>query len=92
VAGRGPADHHWTGVAHDPVASVPGVYDIWRADEAVVFVEIKLDHQDIPLGFPKGLLSEGLLGSMTIWPAPDLPSFIWWHEPRGIARDKGDFA
>jgi hypothetical protein len=68
---------------HDPAASVAGIYDVWRAEGEVVFVEIKLDSQDRPRGFPTDLLSDHLLGSPTIWPFPDMASFIWWHEPRG---------
>ncbi len=79
LAGRSPRDSHWAEVVHDSAASVAGVYDIWRANGAVVFAQISLDNKDRPLGFPRDLLSEDLLGSMTIWPKPDLPSFIWWH-------------
>lgn len=69
----------WGWVKHDPTASLPGIYDIWRHEEEIVFVEIRLDENDTPLGFPRDLLSEGLLGAMTIWPYPRLPSFVWWH-------------
>ena len=82
LAGPGPADGHWANVEHDLTASVAGVYDIWRANGAVVFVQIHLDKQDKPIGFPRDLLDEVLLGSMTLWPFPGEPSFIWWHSPR----------
>ena len=74
--------HWWSFVKHDETASVSGVYDIWRDEGSkdIVFVEVRLDDRDRPLGFPRDLLDEGLLGSMTIWPMPDLDSFIWWHE------------
>jgi hypothetical protein len=86
LAGAGAVDHHCSSVKHDQTASIPGVYDIWRVynaceecSEDIVFVEIHLDDKDTPLGFPRDLLDEDLLGSMTLWPAPDLESFIWWH-------------
>ena len=81
LAGPGPADSHWEEIEHDSDGSVAGIYDIWRANGAVVFVQICLDNEDRPLGFPSELLSDELLGSPTIWPYPDLPSFIWWHPP-----------
>ena len=49
--------------------------------EDIVFVEVQLDHQDRPLGFPRDLLDDDLLGSQTIWPSPDMESFIWYHGP-----------
>jgi hypothetical protein len=71
----------WDFVRHDDSASVSGAYDIWRDEsEDIVFVEVRLDDKDTPLGFPKDLLDEGLLGSQTIWPMPSMDSFIWWHE------------
>lgn len=79
LAGPKAGNHHWGFVKHDPTASVNGVYDIWTADGDIVFVEIRLDNEDKPLGFPNDLLSKDLLGSMTIWPMPSLDSFIWWH-------------
>ena len=79
IAGPKPGGHKWTFVKHDPSSSIAGVYDIWRAEGKVVFVEVRLDERDNPLGFPKDLLSDDLLGSMTIWPMPTLDSFIWWH-------------
>lgn len=81
LAGPAPEGGHWDFIVHDSAASVAGVYDIWRANGAVVFVQIALDEKDKPLGFPTDILSEDLLGSMTIWPSPEAPSFIWWHSP-----------
>jgi hypothetical protein len=78
VAGKKPGDRHWSFVRHDAAHSMPGVYDVWRSNGDVVFVEIRSDEKDTPLGFPTALLSDSLLGSMTIWPVPDLDSFIWW--------------
>lgn len=46
----------------------------------IVFVEIQLDEHDSPRGFPNDLLDIQLLGSMTLWPRPELESFIWWHQ------------
>jgi hypothetical protein len=78
----GPKDsNYWGWVKHDPKVSLPGIYDIWRLEEDIVFVEVHLDEKDNPLGFPRDLLDEGLLGSPTIWPYPDQPAFIWWHKP-----------
>jgi hypothetical protein len=81
LAGAKADSHHWGFVKHDQTVSVPGVYDIWRdvRSEDIVFVEIQLDANDTPLGFPRDLLDDDLLGSMTIWPSPDMASFIWWH-------------
>jgi hypothetical protein len=67
---------YWGFVEHDPKMSLPGIYDIWRLEEDIVFVEIHLDEKDNPLGFPSDLLYKGLLGSPTIWPYPDMPAFI----------------
>lgn len=84
LAGQKAGGHHWAEVKHDPKASVSGIYDIWRSEGGdVVFVEIRLDEKDNPLGFPDDLLSDDLLGSMTLWPMPNLESFIWWHNYRG---------
>jgi hypothetical protein len=58
-----------------------GVYDVWRDAKDIVFVEIHFDAKDNPLGFPRELLHEDLLGSPTIWPYPDVAGFIWWHTP-----------
>jgi hypothetical protein len=74
-----PNREHNAFVHQDAQASIAGVYDIWRAGTEIVFVEIRLDEHDKPLGFPEYLVSSSLLGSPTIWPMPDLPSFIWWH-------------
>jgi hypothetical protein len=81
LAGAKADSHHWGFVKHDETASVPGVYDIWRVESSddIVFVEVRLDDKDRPLGFPRDLVDEKLLGSMTIWPFPDMASFIWWH-------------
>ena len=85
LAGPKAKGSHWGFVKHDVIASRPGIYDIWRLgkkdDGDIVFVEIHLDDKDSPLGFPGDLLSDRLLGSPTIWPAPNsrLPSFIWWN-------------
>ncbi len=84
LAGPKAGDRHWSFVELDPKESIPGIYDIWRADNGdLVFVEIHLDEKDNPLGFPEHLLDNSLLGSMTIWPMPEMemPSFIWWHPP-----------
>jgi hypothetical protein len=75
---------YWGFVEHDPKMSLPGIYDIWRLEEDIVFVEIHLDETDNPLGFPSDLLNRGLLGSQTIWPHPDMPAFIWWHTPSSL--------
>jgi hypothetical protein len=81
LAGRELGQHHWSFVRHDAECSVEDTYDLWRDSEGnIVFVEIHLDANDTPRGFPHDLLDERLLGSMTIWPHPDLESFIWWHE------------
>jgi hypothetical protein len=81
LAGRRPGEHHWSFARHDTANSVEHVYDV-RRDEggAVVFVDVQLDDNDTPLGFPQHLLDQRLLGSMTIWPRPNLDSFIWWHD------------
>jgi hypothetical protein len=73
----------WDGVGLDTASSIPDVYDVWRAgeDNDVVFVEVRLDEHDNPLGFPDHILDRNLLGSMTIWPMPHMPSFIWWSDP-----------
>ena len=87
LAGRSPGDMHWAFVTHDQTTSVTGKYDIWRAEGDIVFVEIRLDQNDRPLGFPDDLLDSNLLGSPTIWPKPELDSFIWWHpEPKKPLR------
>ena len=81
LAGRGPTELHWKFVEHDPRSSAEGIYDVWREQDGdIVFVEIRLDYNDTPLGFPTHLLDDQLLGSPTIWPT-NLPSFIWWHKP-----------
>jgi hypothetical protein len=81
LAGRDPDQHHWLFIRHDATSSAEDTYDLWRDSEGnIVFVEIHLDENDIPRGFPQDLLDERLLGSMTIWPHPDLESFIWWHD------------
>jgi hypothetical protein len=64
--------------------SLPGIYDIWRFEEEIVFVEVHLDEKDNPLGFPRDQLDEGLLGSPMIWPHSDMPAFIWWHTPSSL--------
>jgi hypothetical protein len=80
LAGHRVGQHHWSFVRHDASSSVEHAYDVWRdPDDEIVFVEIHLDQNDTPLGFPHDLLDERLLGSMTIWPHPELESFIWWH-------------
>jgi hypothetical protein len=83
LAGARADGRHWSFVQHDQTASILGVYDIWRdtTSEDVVFVELQLDDNDRPLGFPRDLLGEDLLGSKTIWPFPDMKSFVWWHGP-----------
>jgi hypothetical protein len=69
----------WSPVQRDAAASVQGQYDLWRSEEGhVVFVEIHLDANDMPLGFPPNFPMT-LLGSPTIWPMPDYHSFMWWH-------------
>ena len=71
---------HWDFVQYDRNASVPAVYDVWRdAGGDVVVVQVHWNENDEPLGFPDGLLSSNLLGSMTIWPFPTQASFLWWH-------------
>ncbi|MEX0666603.1 MAG: hypothetical protein WD598_17755 [Acidimicrobiia bacterium] len=93
LAGRGHEERHWKFVARDSHDSVEGVYDIWRADDGergepvghadrgeIVLVEVHLDENDTPLGFPDQLLDRSLLGSMTIWPYPEMASFIWWFD------------
>lgn len=71
----------WDWVRHDDSASVPGAYDIWRDELGdIVFVEVRLDDKDTPLGFPHDLVDRDLLGSETIWHMPSMESFIWWHE------------
>jgi hypothetical protein len=84
LAGPKAGSSHWGFVKHDVIASRPSIYDIWRRGKDggdIVFVEIHLDDKDSPLGFPDDLLPDRLLGSPTIWPAPNsnYPSFIWWH-------------
>jgi hypothetical protein len=65
----------------DPIIKSGNVgEDIWRYEEDIVFVEVHLYKNDKPKGFPRDLLDEDLLGSMTIWPMPKLDSFIWWHK------------
>ncbi len=83
LAGAKADGNHWEFVKHDQKTSILGVYDIWRdmKSEDIVFVEIQLDDKDKPLGFPRDLLDDDLLGSMTIWPYPNMESFIWWHGP-----------
>jgi hypothetical protein len=81
VAGRRPGEHHWHFTRHDPANSVENAYDVWRdAEGTVVFIDIRLDENDTPVGFPEHLLDQQLLGSMTIWPRPELDSVIWWHD------------
>jgi hypothetical protein len=63
IAGRRPSDKQQTFIKHDSTVSVAGTYDIWRTDGEIVFVQIALDENDKPLGFPHDLLSKDLLGS-----------------------------
>jgi hypothetical protein len=79
LAGPKADNPHWGFVEHDPTVSLPGIYDIWRSGDDIVFVEVRLDDEDNPRGFPRDLLDDALLGSQTIWPCPDMPPFIWWH-------------
>ena len=84
IAGPGACDdHYWSKVTHDPESSEPDAYDVWRtAGGGVVFVEIRPDENDTPIGFPTELLSESLLGSQTLWPARGkAPSYVWWNAP-----------
>ena len=75
--------HHWSFVQHDPTVSISGVYDVWRSERGeVVLVEVRLDDEDRPLGFPEDLLGIHKLGSMTLWPQPDSASFIWGRVER----------
>jgi hypothetical protein len=80
LAGHRAGEHHWSFTRYDPASSIEDVYDVWRDDTGtVVFVDIRLDENDTPRGFPNHLLDQQLLGSMTIWPRAELDSFIWWH-------------
>jgi|SRR4029453_10139522 hypothetical protein len=81
LAGRRFGQHHWSFVRHDASSSLEHTYDVWRDNDGdIVFVEIQLDEHDSPRGFPNDLLDTQLLGSMTIWPRPELEAFIWWHK------------
>jgi hypothetical protein len=71
----GKVGESYAGIEHDPMASVAGVYDIWRSGRDVVFVEVHLNDEGMPRGFPHDLLSDGLLGFMTIWGE----SNIYWN-------------
>jgi hypothetical protein len=69
LAGRDPGHHHWSFVHHDATSYGENTYDLWRdSDGNIVFVEIHLDEDDTPRGFPHDLLDECFLGSMTIRP------------------------
>jgi hypothetical protein len=69
----------WSPVERDATASVREQYDVWRCEAGhIVFIEIRLDVNDMPVGVPPDLPIT-LLGSPTIWPMPDYHSFMWWH-------------
>lgn len=85
VAGRDPKTRHNNcPIERDVEASVDAVYDVWRyrdrhGPREVVFVEIHLNDDNTPRGFPRTLLDGEVLGSQTLWPDPR--SFMWWVEP-----------
>lgn len=73
---------HWAFVRIDEAGSAPGAYTIWRGESGhLLAAEILLDDADNPIAFPDELLDRRLLGSPTIWPYPNLDSFMWWHSP-----------
>ena len=91
----GGSPSRWTFVEYDSLESKPGVYEVWRdagqhlprkrtaSDSAgdVYCVEVNLDEQNNPIGFPDHLLDRSVLGSPTLWGAPDDgggTSYMWW--------------
>lgn len=68
---------HWTDLRRSSGSSDEFVLWVNDAGEVVV-VELTLDDRGIPVSAPPGM-NLNLLGSMTLWPRPDL-HFVWWHD------------
>jgi hypothetical protein len=77
-------DHDWAGLRIDEAQSKPGEYTRWVCDGngGPAVLELELDHRGIPKGAPDGFDFE-LMGSLTIWPRPDM-HFVWWFAERPL--------